>query len=442
MKRIVASVGLVALGAVGVQAQSPIAAPAAKWWSVSATVRGFYDDNVNTLPNPTRNDRVWGYEASPKVGVSFGNEQTTFIAGYAYSFMYYDHKPLGNTEKFDQNHTFNAALNHAFNERYSIHVRDAFVIGQEPDALRAGNAFSTPFRVSGNNIVNSGGITFNAELTPLFGIEVGYDNAWYDYRDSFTAAGFVPGITATKNVGLTGAISASRSGALDRIVQTPHIEGRWHVMPETVMRLGYEYGQVDYTANEPIQGTFPAPFVRSQIRDNRSHTAYVGVDHSFRPDLIGSIQAGATYYDYYNLNNTSFGPSARASLTYTYAPESTLQIGFQEGRTTTDLTSDPSSGQFIKDTETSVAFASLYHRIVPRLYGSLKGTFQNATFNGGGSGIDGKSDRFFEFGADLEYKFSANFSAHAGYDYDKLESDIRGRHYDRNKVYVGATAGF
>src|SRR5258708_5915030 len=142
MKRIVASVGLVALGAVGVQAQSPIAPPAAKWWSVSATVRGFYDDNLNTAPSGSSQIETYGYEVSPSVGVSGGNDQTSFSANYTYSFLYYDHRPSASV-KYDQNHTFLLNLNHAFSERYSILLRDSFVIGQEPDTLRAGNVINT-----------------------------------------------------------------------------------------------------------------------------------------------------------------------------------------------------------------------------------------------------------------------------------------------------------
>ena len=52
MKRIVASVGLVALGASGLRADSDsdLTQNPNKPWSVSATLRGFYDDNINAAP--------------------------------------------------------------------------------------------------------------------------------------------------------------------------------------------------------------------------------------------------------------------------------------------------------------------------------------------------------------------------------------------------------
>ena len=73
MKKIVASVGLVALGATGVQtasAQDITAPDNSKPWTISATLRGFYDDNVSSWPNdiPVPNGfqrGSWGFEITP-----------------------------------------------------------------------------------------------------------------------------------------------------------------------------------------------------------------------------------------------------------------------------------------------------------------------------------------------------------------------------------------
>ena len=197
MNKIVASVGLVALGAASVKAQtSSISAPPPKWWNISATVRGFYDDNANTAPKeptgtPSFRVNTWGYDLNPSVGIHLGDEQTTFTATYMYNYLYYA-RPLvtgfnpstgqtGTSDKSDQDHTFSFLLDHAFNEKYSLHVGDSFVIGQEPDTLRAGTPINAFYRISGNNIVNSGSITLDGQLTPVFGFEAGYNNGFYDY---------------------------------------------------------------------------------------------------------------------------------------------------------------------------------------------------------------------------------------------------------------------
>lgn len=443
MNRIIASVGLVALGAASVQAQSSsITPPPAKWWNVSATVRGFYDDNIDTVPNSVGKTHAWGYELSPKVGVTLGNDQTTFTAEYKYSFLDYDHKLAGNSTHYDQDHIFNALLTHAFNERYSVRVRDSFVIGQEPEALRWDAAFHTPFRVSGDNIMNSGGITFEAELTPLLGLELGYDNNWVDYHDRFGLA---------KNSDGTDVTFPSLSGALDRIEQWPHLSLLWHVQRDTTASLSYQFGQINYTGDEPLFGPLDAPIAKSSDRDSRVHRVYVGLDHKFNPDFYGSVQAGASYYDYYNVHVTSFGPYAKLSLTYVYMPESSVEVGFQESRAATDVVGggvDLATGQFlgksqlVHDAEDSVVYGALHQRIIPKLYGNLRGSYQHSSFNGGGPEFNHKTEDFFEFGADLDYRFNVNFSAQVGYDYDRLCSEIAGRTYTRNKVYIGATASY
>src|SRR5579862_6465552 len=172
MNKIVASVSLVALGAASIQAQSTspgqnasITSPPAKWWNVAATVRGFYDDNADTSPNGTPKIATWGYELNPSIGISLGNQQTSFSASYAFHYLYYE-KPLSTvvgshgehaaTTKDDMDHTFTAALDHAFNQSYSVHVANSFVIGQQPDTLRAGNALTVFQRVPGDNIINMG----------------------------------------------------------------------------------------------------------------------------------------------------------------------------------------------------------------------------------------------------------------------------------------------
>src|SRR6476660_9448653 len=103
MNKIVASVGVAALGVSGLQsarAEDAGAAPG-KPWSVSASLRGFYDDNLNTAPSkstlafPSNRQHVWGIEVSPGFDLNFVNDQNTFNAAYRYSLRAYDHNIPG-----------------------------------------------------------------------------------------------------------------------------------------------------------------------------------------------------------------------------------------------------------------------------------------------------------------------------------------------------------
>src|SRR4029077_15256982 len=135
-------------------------------------------------------------------------------------------------------------------ERYSVHVSDSFVIGQQPDVLRAGNAINSFQRIPGDNIVNSGGIIFDGVLTPLLGFELGYNNGFYDYHADELA------------------------GPLNRIENTAHADLRWTLAPETVGVFGYQFGDVIYTGSGPFANPFGVANATPSVntRDTISHT--------------------------------------------------------------------------------------------------------------------------------------------------------------------------
>src|SRR5207237_8032714 len=76
-------------------------------------------------------------------------------------------------------------------------------------------------------------------------------------------------------------------------------------------------------------------------RSDSEHYVYLGADHSFRPDLTGSVRVGARFIDYYNDPTGSgggWGPYAMLNLVWTYAPDSRLEIGVSHDINTTDIT--------------------------------------------------------------------------------------------------------
>jgi hypothetical protein len=76
------------------------------------------------------------------------------------------------------------------------------------------------------------------------------------------------------------------------------------------------------------------------------------------------------------------------------------------------------------------------------MIGSLNGSVSDSEYNGGGPGIDGEHQLYYRVGVDLGYEFTRNFSGNVGYNYDQVASDLPGRDYERNRVYIGATVGF
>jgi hypothetical protein len=358
--------------------------------------------------------------------VAWALPSTTITAGYTYSFKYYDDKPANREDHDDQTHNFQLGLDHRFSDSWSLSLSDSFVIGQEPDFLRTGNSYTTFQPIEGDNIRNFGRVMLKGQFNPTFGMQVGYDNAFYDYDQEGASL-------------IGGQYFQSTSGALDRLEHGIPVEGIWVIKPETRGILGYRYRMIDYTGDEPIGGTVANP-VMSDDRNSQSHTAYLGVDHNFRPDLTGSLRGGATFSDYDSGNSDNeVSPYVQASLRYTYAEESFGEVGFTYDRTATDVVGfDAATDGFVTDAETAAFYVSVTHRILPKLYGSLIGQFQNSTYEGGM--FDSQDENFWIAGVNLEYRINQYFSAHVGYNYDFLDSDYR--EYDRNRVYIGLTARY
>src|SRR6185503_16382678 len=187
-----------------------------------------------------------------------------------------------------------------------------------------------------------------------------------------------------ENVTMVG--PASLSGMLDRDESTPRIALTWQALPDTTVRAGYRYSMIKYTGYEVIGGPkAEAPrapgTVISSDRTVNSHTIFLGLDHQFNPNFYGSVEAGGSYYDYYRINETSWGPYARLSLTDMYMPESSVTVGFQESRSPSDQLGLPTSKtDIVRDQETSTLFANVRQRIMPKFFANLNGSFQNGTF--------------------------------------------------------------
>ena len=116
-----------------------------------------------------------------------------------------------------------------------------------------------------------------------------------------------------------------------------------------------------------------------------------------------------------------------------------MQAGFAHKFVATDLLGASDTG-VTTDAAASSFYASLNHKITPYLTGSLQAQYQHNELNGGA--LDGLSEDFYIAGVNLEYQFDQHLAAHVGYNFDRLNSDVAGRDFTRNRVYVGVTASY
>jgi hypothetical protein len=409
-----------------------------KPWSLSASVRGFYDDNYLTLPKtiPGPNGTfvqgardTFGTDVSPSVSYYHSTSDTILSASYVYDLRYYqDH---GGTT--DQTHQFVSKMEHEFSERYKMSLAETFVVAQDPGVLSPG-VISGPLRVEGSNIRNTAGADFTAQLTKLFDLHLGYGNTYYSYQgnggDEYPANNY-----------------PSYSALLDRMDQTGTVDLRWKALPSTTGVLGYQFEDVDYTSPEDIiyatsgnKLSGPGSSV-SSIRNSESHFMYVGADQSFAQNLNGSIRAGGEYLDYYHDGLTKLSPYVDASLSYQYMPQSTAQLGVKHIHNSTDVAGTVGTTPVL-DEESTVVYLSVNHRVTSRFTVGALGQIQYSTFNGGGDTYDGREENFYTLNLNMAYHFTPWLTGEAGYTYNKLNTEIANRGYTQDDVYIGVRANY
>jgi hypothetical protein len=387
---------------------------ASKNWSVSLAVRGFYDDNYATSDDPhpitlQDPDDSFGVELRPTLNLNFPLDQTLIRFGYTYSARFYEGR---GQDDWDQTHIANFLIDHAFSPGARVTVTDAFAYSNEPDLVRGG----LPFRSELNNLYNQAGINFFYQFSEQLSTVLGYQNTLVDYSQDG------PG---------------SYSALLDRWEHLITANLRWQALAQTVVVFGYNFGIADYTGDDVI-----SPGFNSDDRDSTSHYIYAGVDQTFTPDLTGALRIGAQRIEFDNSNvgdGSDWSPYADASLNYTYMAGSSVTIGVRHSRTSTDVVA-ASGGNITSDAQTTAGYLSVLHTFTPELTLNAIGTIQNSSFNGGAA--DDDSETIITAGIGLTYQINQYLAAETGYNFDKVDSDINGRDYTRNRLFIGLKASY
>ncbi len=438
MKKNLASAGLTAIGVASLHAATyapdVTAMDASRMWSVSGTLRGFYDDNYTTAPNGPGKHGSSGFEFSPTVNLLMPLQQTELGLKYTYGLYYYQYREDQGAKPIDQSQEADLWIDHAFTERMEGKILDAFTYSQEPSLSAAPTA--APYRTSGNNVQNVGTVSLHTELSMLFSTDVGYQNNWQDYSER--------GATTTSVGDGSG---AKYAGLLNQIGQNVYLNLNYQFLPDLTFFVGYNFGVVDYTGNEPIaQDPISGNFYFSDSRNQYSHNLYVGTQYAATEALSASAQIGIQYTHLYNLPSfdsqdpDQWSPTANIAVTYTFLPGSYVQAGFTESIGSSDISTVNSAGQLTLTTENSVVFATINYQVTPKLLASVIGHYQNSIYNGGA--FDNGTQNWYSAGLNLTYAFNMYLSAEIGYNYDLLNTVVAGQGYTRNREYFGFTGTF
>jgi len=380
---------------------------------------------------PGFDDNTFGFEVAPSAAINLKNEQTTFGLSYLYTFRYYIDRE---DNEYDQSHQVNLKLSHVFNERFSVDLKDSFVMAQEPSIIDP--VFITyPARAEGDNLRNTASIQLNAAIVENFSADLGYNNTYYDYQQDAQDIG----------LGAPAFGVGSRSATLDRIEHDIYAHGNYQVLPKTTLSLGYRYDIYDYTSDDLISGPpFSSTVVRGNDRDNVSHIGTIGVKQHLNPQLDVSAEAGAQYtiYDNQTLFDDDISPYGAASVRWAYMQGSSLSAGVKHQKVPTDVRI-ASNGTAVADQQATLFWLSVNHAITSKITAIVMGQYQHSVYGEssvGGTGDD--TDNLFFAGATIAYQFNPHIAAEAGYTFDRLDSDLNVRSYTRNRIYVGTRLSY
>lgn len=409
MKKILKAAGLASASA-AILSTPTLAEGAGKWYTLTAGIRGFYDDNIYTAPkNSGRKFSSLGAEVTPGIQLTFPLEQTKIQLGYTYGIRWYADRDINGARNkdFDQSHHANFDLTHIFSPRYKVSMYDRFIISQEPE--QEVNLLPTIGRAEGNNVRNHAGIDFEAQLTRLWSVDVTYQNNFYDYDDISYAA------------------------PLNRIEHEPGVRLNYQFTPTTVFGLGYAYNIKDYRPFSLVD------------RDVNTHRVYGSVDHSFTGTLQASLRGGVEVSDWDDPSiSDETSPYVDASVTWTYLPGSYLQGGVHHGREATDAYLG--NALDIVDSEATSFYVAVSHEITAKFRATVNARYQYGDLKYNGAATSISTDKYLLIGLVLNYKFTQWLSGEVAYYYDDARSsglgfipalNGHGRDFERNRVFFG-----
>lgn len=180
MKKLFVYLGLATAGSASLHAAyAPDSQDNSKLWSLSSTLRGFYDDNYTTTPQ--KHGSV-GVEASPSFSLNMPLQQTEIGLKYTYGMYYYQQRQNNGQNPIDQTHNFDLWLDHAFNSSWEARLEDTLAVQQDPSLTAVGS--DTAQRVEGNNIGNTANVSLHTDWTREFSTLLNYQNTFVSYESS------------------------------------------------------------------------------------------------------------------------------------------------------------------------------------------------------------------------------------------------------------------
>jgi Putative beta-barrel porin 2 len=370
-----------------------------KFYTITASLRETYDDNVNTTQ--TNKQAALDTEIAPSILCNFPLTGGSFSARESVGLTYYapvgpnsnSNVPNNRVDTYDITDEFVASYTHAFSDRFNLTAGEQFRYYTEPSLYESvGTNYYNGAYVS--NVANVG---LTAQWTPLFGSSTSYTNTVVNYEEASVAQ-------SQNNIENTFSHAFSLT-----------------VLPTVSASAGGSIDEIDY----------------DDSRGYINYTGFGGVQWSASPDLALSAQAGASYTE----NNQIAGqpnqpgeinPYGALSLTWTTGTRSSVSFSYSHSVTPTD--------EIDAEGQVSDRFsASGRYDITPKLTATVQGILTNAVitedlFNSGTSNF---SEIDYGLGVTLYYHLNGHIDLDAGLNLSGVSSPVEDLDYSRDTYTIG-----
>jgi hypothetical protein len=369
--------------------QAPASAePQKRPFTVTAMIRGEYDDNINT--SNSNKQSSWKIVGEPSIIFNRKDDNTSYAARYTASVAYFFDRP-GNND-VDLSHELYGRIQHQFSDRVGIDIRDRLRLTQEPQILDAPGSVFT--RTNNDYIFNMFDGDLMIQWTPKFATITGYGNEVWDYDDKL--------------------ISRDE----DRMVHKGKHEFRFLVLPTTTLVVGGLLSYHDYW---------------NVRRDFANYTGMAGVDHDLTRQATIGFRAGYTHTDFI-YGGSYDSPYGQVLFNWQTGANSSINASYSHSMATTSLNS-----YYAREADTFTLGGR--YQWTPKFSTRAQGmaTFgeHKADFKIGAPTITKIRENVYGLDLGLNYEVNKNVELEAGYTYTTVDSNIKFNEYDRNRIYFG-----
>jgi hypothetical protein len=365
-----------------------------KFYTITASLRETYDDNVNT----SSSNKISSLETSvsPSVLVDFPMTDSEFSARYTFSLIYYSRGGgqggEGDTTQgsLQYTHEVNAQYRHSFSDRFNLNVAEDFRYFTEPSLFES---VGTPYQ-SGTYIANLFSGTFSGQWTPLFSTTTTYGNTVIQYQDANVAE-------------IQNSVENTASHSFN-----------FAILPKISVSVGGIYDDISYD---------------SISRGYTSYTAFVGGQWQALPSLSFSLRGGGSYTQAVQAQGI-FSPYAAADINWTLGARSSLTFSYSH-----EIVPNDQEGT---DGQVADRFsAGFRYDLTPRLNYHLQGIITNSNVSQSLIQQSSQLPSYNELDYGLDTGFTYHYNTYLDLDtgilLSGISSGLDGRDYDREELYVG-----